>query len=177
MEVDRDPALSMKQSSTAKTKESKRNNESRPESLTINDYEEVKISKESRAMSYGQYRDNDSINAKYNSRAVPPAKGDEVNRTEYEVNESLQMTTFQPNPESTPAGLDFDEFGGGGSSKTQENQDIDKLYDKHFQFLDSLKARQQKLRNILSLYSPYKNVNMTLNALEQMNDVGITNDV
>jgi hypothetical protein len=111
----------------------------------------------------------------YNARAVPPAKGDDIDRSQYEVNESLQMTTFKPNHDDTPAEIDFDDFGG--ESRTQEHTDIDKLCEKHFQFLDSLKQRQQKIKNILSLYNPYKNINTTLNALKQMNDVGVTNDV
>ena len=43
--------------------------------------------------------------------------------------------------------------------------------------MDSLKQRQQKLRNIISLYNPHKNISMTMSALEQMNDLGVTQDV
>lgn len=109
------------------------------------------------------------------AHAVPSARDDHPDTSNYDVNESLQMTTFKPSPESVPAGIDFDEFSG--ASNTLEYQEIEKMSDKHFQFLDSLRQRQQKIRNILSLYSPYKNINMTLNALEQMNDIGVTNDV
>ena len=89
--------------------------------------------------------------------------------------ENLDRTTFKPNSDNTPAGIDFDEFTSKPSSRDLE--DIEKVLDKHFHFADSLKQRHQKIKNILSLYSPYKNVNMTLSALEQMNDMGVTNDI
>lgn len=89
--------------------------------------------------------------------------------------EALDRTTFKPNPSNKPAEIDFNDFIGGENA--QDGKDIEKILEKHFQFSDTLKQRQQKIKNILSLYSPYKNVSMTFSALEQMNDIGVTTDI
>ena len=89
--------------------------------------------------------------------------------------EILNQTTFKLAPENIPANIDFDEFSSKSNAK--ELKDIDEVLEKHFHFLDSLKQRQQKLKNIIVLYSPYKNISMTISALEQMNDIGVTNDL
>jgi WD40 repeat protein len=132
-----------------------------------------------------QYEENKAaVQAKYDdfrssqqtSHAVPPAKGDSFDRSRISQPDSaLDKTTFRHNPDSAPADLDYDDFIAKPSSVDMEV--IDKLQDKHLHFMDNLKQRHQKINNILSLYSPYKNINMTLNALEQMNDIGVTNDV
>lgn len=139
------------------------------------DYEETKVSKDFADRAVLQPRHEEFRASQHESHAVPPAKGDDLDRTAFSALSNLDKTTFKANPDSMPAGIDFDEF----TSKTnsQDLLQIEKVLDKHFHFTDSLKQRQQKIRNILSLYSPYKNVNMTLSALEQMNDLGVTNDV
>ena len=72
-------------------------------------------------------------------------------------------------------GIDIVNFGSKPNS--EDLQVIDNLLTKHFNFVDTLKQRNQKIRNIMSLYSPYKSINMTLSALDQMNDQAVTNDV
>mmetsp|Transcript_25109 Transcript_25109/g.27868 ORF Transcript_25109/g.27868 Transcript_25109/m.27868 type:complete len:139 (+) Transcript_25109:1129-1545(+) len=109
------------------------------------------------------------------SHAVPQVKGDSLNMTSYSHIDALDKTTFKANPDSAPADLDFDEFIAKPSSPDMEY--IEKIQEKHFHFLDTLRQRNQKIKNIISLYNPYKNVNLTLNALGQMNDIGVTNDI
>ena len=139
------------------------------------DYEEAKLNTkpQMKVLSQPKYEDYQSYQVE--SRAVPPVKGDEYDRTILDESDWLSKTTFQLAPENTPAGIDFDEFSS--KSNTQELKDIDKVLEKHFHFMDSLKQRQQKLRNIISLYNPHKNISMTLSALDQMNDLGVTQDV
>lgn len=130
---------------------------------------------ENKAAVQAQY--DDFRSSQQTSHAVPPAKGDSFDRSRITQadNSALDKTTFRHNPDAAPADLDYDDFIAKPSSEDMEI--IDKLQDKHLHFMDNLKQRHQKINNILSLYSPYKNVNMTLNALEQMNDIGVTNDV
>lgn len=138
----------------------------------LSPYEEQKMSNEFMKKAVVESNDQYGIS----KHAVPPAKGDHsFDKSMISQNSGLDRTTFKPQSDNAPADLDFDDFGAKPSSEDLEF--IDKIQDKHFHFLDSLKQRNQKLQNILSLYNPYKSVNMTLNALGQMNDIGVSNDV
>ena len=117
----------------------------------------------------------DQPRAPKGQHAVPPAKGDSFDKSSISYASGLDRTTFKPNTDSSPADLDFDDFISKPSSEDIEF--IEKIQDKHFHFVDTLKQRNQKINNILSLYNPYSSVNMTLNALGQMNDIGVSNDV
>lgn len=145
------------------------------QNIPTKEFEEVKVSH-----SYSKKSAAKPIQEEYRystaeSHAVPPAKGDSFDRSSISHVDPLDKTTFKVNPDNTPADLDFDDF----ISKTnlQDSKYIDKILEKHHHFIDNLKQRNQKINNILSLYSPYKNLNMTLSALDQMNDIGVTNDV
>lgn len=96
-----------------------------PESLTINDKEETKNKFNYADRAAIRTNTMEKSNSQYNAHAVPPAKGDDVDRSNYDANDNLSMTTFKPNPDSTPAGIDFDEFGG--NYRGQEYEDIDKV--------------------------------------------------
>ena len=137
-------------------------------------YEEEKMSEDFMKRAVVQPK-KDEFRISNSSHAVPPAMGDNLEKSSFSNLESLDKTTFKPNTDSTPADLDFNEFVNKPTSPDLEY--IDKIQDKHFTFLDTLKMRNQKLNNIISLYNPYKNINLTLNALSQMNDTGVTNDV
>lgn len=139
------------------------------------DYEEAKMSMEYSKKAAVEARQDDFRSSLQSSHAVPPAKGDSFDKTSYSHMEALDKTTFKPSSDSAPVDLDYDEFMGKPS--TEDLDFMSKIEEKHFAFQDTLKQRNQKLKNILSLYSPYKNLNMTLNALETMNDIGVTNDV
>lgn len=138
------------------------------------DYEEYKVANDFESKAVIQPRQEPFRNSQSESHAVPPAKGDDFDRSTYSQAESLDKTTFKLNSD-TPVGIDIDNFGSKPNS--EDLQVIDNVLTKHFNFVDNLKQRNQKLRNILSLYSPYKSINMTLSALEQMNDQAVTNDV
>jgi hypothetical protein len=138
-------------------------------------FEEPKESNDYAKKAAVQSRQEEIRASLQSSHAVPPAKGDSFDKSGYSHIEALDKTTFKSNNDSVPADLDYDEFMGKPSSSDTDY--INKIEEKHFAFQDTLKQRNQKLKNILSLYSPYKNLNMTLNALETMNDIGVTNDV
>ena len=117
----------------------------------------------------------DDYRVSSSSHAVPQAMGDNLDKTSFSNLSSLDKTTFRPNPESGPADLDYNEFASKPSSPDFEY--IEKIQDKHFHFLDTLRQRNQKVKNIISLYNPYANVTLTMNALGQMNDMGVNNDI
>lgn len=140
----------------------------------LSSFEEQKISEDFMRKAIVQ-RKNENSRISQSTHAVPQPKGDSFDKSSFTHLDNLDRTTFKPNNDSVPADLDFDEFISKPSTEDQEF--IDKIQDKHFHFIDTLKQRNQKLKNILSLYNPYKNLNMTLNALGQMNDIGVSNDV
>lgn len=125
MEIDQQPS-SHHEAYDQRRKESRGYSDAAyPSSTTVVDREDYKYQHEYQDHAAIRAEANEKVNSGYNARAVPPAKGDDIDRSQYEVNESLQMTTFKPDSDSTPAGIDFDEFGG--ESRSQEHTDIDKL--------------------------------------------------
>mmetsp|Transcript_38910 Transcript_38910/g.38499 ORF Transcript_38910/g.38499 Transcript_38910/m.38499 type:complete len:182 (-) Transcript_38910:162-707(-) len=142
-----------------------------PASMTP--FEELKMSDD--FMRKAVVEQNEGERSSKSRHVVPQPKGDSFDKSSISQASGLDRTTFKPNTDSSPADLDFDEFISKPSSEDIEF--IEKIQDKHFHFVDTLKQRNQKLQNILSLYNPYKSVNMTLNALGQMNDIGVSNDV
>lgn len=73
--------------------------------------------------------------------------------------------------------FDFDNFNAEPTQSRKELDAIDQCLTKHFHFLDNINVRKQRLKNILDLYNPTKNLNSTLNAIDQMNNIGVTHDV
>lgn len=65
----------------------------------------------------------------------------------------------------------------GDGMQSEELEIIDQCLDKHYHILDTLNSRHQRIKNILDIYNPHKNLTQTLSALEQMNNIGVTHDI
>ena len=85
-----------------------------------------------------------------------------------------QSINFNPE-DKTLADIDFDKFND--MPRTDDLKIIDECLDKHFHILDTLKSRQQRLKNIQELYPPRADLQQTMSALIQMNNIGVTHDV
>ena len=70
--------------------------------------------------------------------------------------------------------MNFTQFGDNMGS--EDLGIIDQCLEKHFHIMDTLKSRHQRIKNILDLYNPHKNLSQTISALEHMNNIGVTHD-
>ena len=84
-----------------------------------------------------------------------------------------QSIAYYPDDQN-PAGMNFTQFGDNMGSA--DLGIIDQCLEKHFHIMDTLKSRHQRIKNILDLYNPHKNLSQTISALEHMNNIGVTHD-